>query len=373
MSVVVVSIRSSVGLRNGTTRLPNRPEDMATIQDLFDRIPVSSGGSKEIAGVWATDREPLIQELATQIAAFQTANSMDAVDSAVDPGGRTLRLMNQLADDPPLSATVAPTPAGWDQDIDITFEIADTASMSGKRALVRAPVTAAFTRRLVSVQGSSIKWFGVALTSGLRDASSFQTPHVFFTPTPWQGGYQNPGYDAFDSWGKLWADYTMTIGRQVSASGSAQILVIPFYKNGQERDLGGAFLSDWKDVIAKVVTAAVNDIDPNILSGPYSFDSIVSSSFSNGYVAHKTFNGGAGVSDATSLLFDLDGQAGGSTWRPSNGIIYQNVTPPFSGNPAGNLWYVGGRWGNFIPNYIPVNTHSYCVNFLLFHGLATYC
>lgn len=94
MAAIAVSIREPVGLRKGTTRLPNRPDDLSAICELFDRIPVAKGGCKEIGGLWASNREALIAEIATQIATFQTANAMATVDSAIDPRGHTLRLMN---------------------------------------------------------------------------------------------------------------------------------------------------------------------------------------------------------------------------------------------------------------------------------------
>ena len=72
----------------------------------------------------------------------------------------------------------------------------------------------------------------------------------------------------------------------------------------------GRFSTNWKAVISAVVTAAVNPIDPLMLRTDYSFDSIVTSSFSNGWLAHSSFHGrGAGVSGATIRMFDLDGGA----------------------------------------------------------------
>jgi hypothetical protein len=373
MSRILVSIGAAVGLRNGVTRLPNTQKDMRTISDLLDRIGVSDGGTREIPGVWGPDRDAWITEL-YGCTTFQTVQNFDNPDGAVDPRGRTLGLMNQIADDPPLVATVVPTPTGYDDAIDASYDFADPASVPGTRNLRRVSKPAAFNRRLVRVEGSTIKWFGVAMSTSVASMDDIASPHVFFTPTPWQGGYQNPGYDTFGSWGKLWNDYTDGVGGPIAAAGVSQVLVIPFYKNGQENDLGGGFLLDWKDVISAVVTAAVDNIDATMLRSSYTFDTLVSSSFSNGYVAHKTFNSrGDGVSDATQVIFDLDGQAGGSTWRPSNGIIYLNRAPGRVGNPVGNLFFVGGRWAEFMPIYTPVNTHSYCADFLLFHGLQLAC
>jgi hypothetical protein len=163
----------------------------------------------------------------------------------------------------------------------------------------------------------------------------------------------------------------------LSASGVNQVLVIPFYKTSQAYDLG-LFLTNWQDVIAAVVTAAVSDMNPYYLSGAFSFSSIVSASFSNGVGAHRGFNNRAiGAQDMTSVLFDLDGQAqtGGSNWRPPNGIIYLNTPAPGGTNPQGSNWFVGGRWSLFDqvqPQTSSRYSHHACSQFLLFHGLSQF-
>jgi hypothetical protein len=129
-------------------------------------------------------------------------------------------------------------------------------------------------------------------------------------------------------------------------------------------------------VVSQVITAALISYDPMMLRTDFSFDRIVSSSFSNGYVAHQNFNGQAvGAANMTDYIFDLDGAAGGSHWVPGNGVIYRNQKPPGNNNPAGNVWYVGGRWGNgFSPIYPGgINTHAACRNHLLYHGLFMFC
>ena len=76
----------------------------------------------------------------------------------------------------------------------------------------------------------------------------------------------------------------------------------------------------------------------------------------------------------TDVLFDLDGVAGGSTWRPPKGVIYLNRQPPALLNPVGANWYVGARWQNFAPFYGGnLNTHACCRNHLLYHALWQYC
>jgi hypothetical protein len=159
-------------------------------------------------------------------------------------------------------------------------------------------------------------------------------PHIFFTPRPRQGGYEDPSYDQFTQWNQLWDDYTWIIGSQVVASRARQILVIPFYKSSQAENLG-SFLTNWKEVISAVITAAANSIAPQFLHNTYGFDKVFSSSFSSGIVTHQNFNtDGTGVTSMTRAAFDLDGKVGHSIYHPIRGVIYQNTRPPHGVNPV---------------------------------------
>ena len=374
MALVSRSITSPVGIRNAQVMMPNLPKDLNTVTDLFDRIPVAKGGSAEIGGVWSTDRNALISEVTTQIITFQTTNARPVMDGVIDPGGGTLKLMNQLAADPPagsITATVMPAPDI--EQMDSGLAVADVNIMAGFRPIQPMNVDTHFCRKLVRVENCSINWYGVVIPSSCQGQGAM--PHINFTPTPYQGHYYDPGYDSFDSWGQLWKDYTWVIGGQVAASGANQILVIPFYKNSQSSNLGD-FLLNWQEVVSQVITAALLSFDPLMLRTDFSFDHIVSSSFSNGYIAHQNFNSqGVGAGGMTDYIFDLDGAAGGSHWVPGNGVIYRNQPPPGNNNPAANVWYVGGRWGGgFAPMYPGgINTHAACRNHLLYHGLFMFC
>jgi hypothetical protein len=79
-----------LGVRNGLAQMQNNPKDLATVTDLFDRIHVAQGGSAEIGGVWASERNALIAEVAAQIVSFQTVNKRPVIDGVIDPGGGTL-------------------------------------------------------------------------------------------------------------------------------------------------------------------------------------------------------------------------------------------------------------------------------------------
>jgi hypothetical protein len=357
--------------------LPNTMPDLIKIRDLLDRIPVARGGSMEIAGVWASDRNFLIAEVAAQITIFQTVNRRTVIDGAVDPRGGTLNLMNQLAVYAPgtVSAQLAPTPAGFNEVETARPIVADPLSVAGFGQLRNTTPEGMYIRRLVEVDGCSIKWFGVLIPLSDDGDILTATPHIHFTPTPIQGGYHDASYESFAGWAQLWADYTDIPGGQITAAGANQILITPFYQTRQQRDLGD-FLFNWKTVIKAVCGAVINWIDPFRLRDNYEFNSIVSSSFSNGWVAHQQFHTkGYQVEQTTDVLFDLDGVAGGSNWRPPKGIIYLNRSSPARQNPvAGNQFYVGGRWNNFARFYPGgLNTHACCRNHLLYHGVKTFC
>jgi hypothetical protein len=165
-----------------------------------------------------------------------------------------------------------------------------------------------------------------------------------------------------------------SLGGQVAASGAEQVLVIPFYRTNQQKDLGDS-LTNWPEVVSAVLTAAMDSVDPLFLRNTFTFDRIVSSSFSNGWVAHQNFHTQAvGAANMTDVLFDLDGVAGGSHWQPAKGVIYQNRQPPVRRNPVGNNWFVGGRWDDFKSIYGgSVNGHAASRNHLLYHGLWQRC
>jgi hypothetical protein len=274
-------------------------------------------------------------------------------------------------------AFVDPRPeiAGLDNGTDLTY-FASVFSMPGTGPLLTDSRATRYTRYLIRVTGTSIKWFGVVIPESVESSVLSAVPHIFFTPTPIQGGYSDATYDSFLAWGRLWDDYTSRIGGLLTASGVNQILVIPFYKTSQAYNLD-TFLKNWREVVSAVVTAAINALNPYVTRA-FSFERLYSSSFSNGINAHWAFNTrGLGVHAMTPMIFDLDGQAqtGGSNWRPHNGVIYQNRVAPHGVNPDGLNWYVGSRWKIFdvLEPTTSQYSHHACSQYLLFHGLRQYC
>jgi hypothetical protein len=358
------TITQAVGIRNGVV-LPNLPADLKTVTELFDLIPMVNGGTSEMSGLWNSDRNILIEQLAIAITAFQTKNALRVIDGAIDPGGATIKLMNQLA---------APEPIVIDfltqETTEVFWAVAEPSSLFGTTPLRVREIQRPINRFLISVSdNSSIKWFGVVIPDVSADLLANCVPHIFFTPSPWQGGYQDNTYDDFTQWNPLWIKYTGAIGSQVVESGVSQILVIPFYKNSQSGNLGD-FLTNWRAVITAVITGVINLIDPTVLRDKFEFDHIYSSSFSNGIVTHQNFNTRAVGADSMTIAgIDLDGQAAGSNWRPRSGISYRNTAAPRGVNPSGSDWFVGGRFAQLRPFYTGSTDHNLCP-FLLLHGLT---
>jgi hypothetical protein len=366
----VETISQAVGIRNGVTMMPNIKADLQTVTGLLDRIPSSQGGTADMPGAWSTDRTTLVAEVADAITAFQTQNQLPVVDGVVDPGGPTLRLMNQLAGPAPITgAVVLPdSPNILNQG---RWFVADPSTLNGGGPIHGQWISPQLTRMLIRVTGTSIQWFGVVVPRDSSGGIIGGPPHIFFTPSPNQHPCHDHNYAQFIStpWQELWDKYTSVIGSQLVASGAPEILVIPFYKNAQTGDLGD-FLTNWQPAVSTVVTTAINWIDPLFLRDTFTFSSVFTSSFSNGIVPHRNFNTqGAGVAAMTKRAFDLDGQASGSKWHPSKGIVYSN-TPAPGINPQGTKWFVGGRLGELGKHYPPrTSTHNLCP-FLLIHGLT---
>lgn len=352
----------------------NQAVDVIAVKEAFNAIPTSMGAPDSELPV---DGD-LTPELVDAITNFQSFHQLPTVDGLINPGKATHKRLNMVLDllaAPAPTATLASAPGGFPTTVGPeSYAAADPTSLPGFAPLQPITVNCAYERRLVRVDGASINWFGVVLPSPLPVATPLGIPHIAFTPTPIQGGYSDATYEAFTGWEKLWGDYTSVLGAQLSAAAVNQVLVLPFYRTAQQQDLG-SFLLNWQSVISDVVTVAVVSVDPLFLRDDYHFEQIVTSSFSNGWVAHHEFNTKAGGAGAmTHVLFDLDGQAAQSTWQPANGVIYRNQVPPGPDNPQGINWYVGGRWNQFASLYPAgtMSTHANCRNHLLYHGLKQF-
>lgn len=245
----------------------------------------------------------------------------------------------------------------------------DPASVAGTGPLEVRTIAPPMTRVLVRVEGTSITWFGVAMARSGSGQARTGLPLVFFTPSPWQGGYRDPDYETFKPWMRLFDRYTAVIGAQMVAALAPLVLVIPFYRSAQSGSLG-SFLQDWRVVLKAVLAEAINTVDPMALRTGYDFDRIYTGSFSNGIATQRNFvTAGAGVEGALCKSFNLDGQASGTLWNASRSVVYENVRPRGAINPVGSHWYVGGRFEKIRAAY-PKGTDHGRSPLLLMHGLS---
>src|SRR5262245_17089771 len=106
MRLMMETISQAVGIRDGVNMMPNNQADLRTVTGLLDRIPLENGGTAAAPGMWGSDRMTLIAQVTAAIVTFQTVNRRPKIDGVVDPGGGTLKRMNQLAGPGPVTATV---------------------------------------------------------------------------------------------------------------------------------------------------------------------------------------------------------------------------------------------------------------------------
>lgn len=362
----MTTLTQAVGMKGGAVAMPNQAPDVRAVTGLLDRIPGSKGGTADAPAKWSSDPAVLARQLGGAIAEFQRVNRRPRADGVLEPGDGTLQLMDTLAASRKVTATI--------ELADVhsrSWVVADPSSVDGVGDVAPLTIAPPLTRRLVRVTGSSITWFGVVVPVKGSGGAVGGSPHVTFTPSPWQGGYQDGTYEQFDAWRRLFDKYTSAMGSQMVAAGVPQILVLPIYRNAQAGNLG-EFLANWREVLEVVITAALNSVDPLFNRDTYRFDAIYSSSFSNGIATHRNFHlQGNGVSAMTRMAFDLDGQASGMMWRANRSVVYANTRVPGATNPVGNCWHVGGRLGLLRPSFPGSTDHNICP-FLLMHGLSKF-
>jgi len=143
------SISQSVGISNGVTMLPNNQRDLDTITDLLDGVSAASGGTSAITGNWSLERTFLIVEVTAAILAFQVVNNLGAGDGAVDPNGRTLKLLNRLAGDTRITARLEREDSNSQ-----AWVVAEPTSVNGTSPLSPRKISPTLIRKLVHVRGT---------------------------------------------------------------------------------------------------------------------------------------------------------------------------------------------------------------------------
>lgn len=395
MALTFTHISSPVGIRNGQTTMPNTQADLAIVTDLFDRIPVSNGGSAEIAGVWSDNREALIAEVTDQIIKFQQANGMAKGDGVIDPGGRTLKLMNQFAADR-LVTPMAGDPAWEDWGYKDLPQLSNSKAPEITWEFTYGPPgqpRAMNTRAYECDKGLGIPHIGIAWPAGVTQPSAYL---IYFHHSIGQEGadYAAAGV----RFKKGIGDYL--IGRmkgmdQIAYSGKNVCMVVPEPTFAGQ----GAFENN-----EKLVTEALKEIDADLGAGETrDLPPLLVASYSDGLGRLNNFmNSCPNLRKAVRAVYDFDGlyvgrYAGitGMNWAKGGAKVFRYVgnSSPAMAPKENHLAYLTrcigqapsvvplpkSRWVNH-PHYGEFKTnpvwagqwwmHFYIPSCMLLHGLT---
>ena len=394
MALTFTDIHSPVGIRNGQTPMTNAPADLAIVTDLFDRIPMNSGGSAENFGIWSKNRDDLIQEVADQIVAFQRTNGMTVIDGVLDPGGRTLKLMNKLAADK--LVTPLQGDPGWEdwgytrlpQLIHNKVPEIDWELTFGGASQFRAMDTRAYTcDRAMGTPHVGISW-----PMGVKKPSAYL---LYFHHSIGQEGTDYvPSGVRFK---KGIGDYL--IGRmkgmdQIAYSGKNVCLVVP------EPTFAGQGVFSYNE---KLITEALKEIDADLSGETRDLPPLLTASYSDGLERMQHFMENCpSLRRTVKAMYDFDGlyvkrfaKYTLANWAEGGARVFRyvgNSSPPFA-NKETKLGYLTrcinqspkiiplpkSRWVNhphydeFTKNPNWANAwwmHFYIPSCMLFHGLA---
>jgi hypothetical protein len=277
---------------------------------------------------------PTIEELGQAIEAFQSFHRLPTRDGKVDPGGTTLRRINELLNPGP-SPRPAPRPAG-------TGEIRAMTNTAGFATSVDqttwTPVESSLASDMIfqwtgvggrgkihyfELDESVVpRWFGVLVP---ESATNFDSVHIFFHPTPSQAGYRDPDYHSLGNWPGIFHYLSDRMGSQFCAAEQDRVLFMPLMTQASAGTCG-AFPQRWESIISRILGM--------LKSGNFSSDappapisSVVVSSFSSGITYSHQFRGRAtGLGQRLVGVIDFDG--GISSYRQYSGMIR---------NPAGRI------------------------------------
>lgn len=394
MALTFTDIHSPVGIRNGQTKLTNAPADLAIVTDLFDRISMDNGGSAENFGVWSKNRDDLIQEVADQIVVFQKANGMTVVDGALDPGGRTLKLMNKLAADK-LVTPIQGNPGWEDWGTDRLPQIIHSKEPEIDWELTLAEpgqLRAMDTRAYVCDKALGTPHIGISWPLGLKKPSAYL---IYFHHSIGQEGTDYvPAGVRFK---KGIGDYL--IGRmrgsmQVALSGKNVCLVVP------EPTFAGQGIFSYNE---KLIAETLKEIDADLSEETRDLPPLLVASYSDGLGLMEHFMENCpGLRKSVKAMYDFDGlyvkrfaKYTLSDWANGGARVFRyvgNSSPPFAGKET-KLGYLT-RCINQSPKIIPLQKsrwvnhphfdefkkkpawaeswwmHIYIPSCMLFHGLA---
>lgn len=301
-----IAIRQSVG-RNGRNIL----DDVAIIGAALVAVGPDNGG---IYGV------PLsIGGLAEAIEGFQRFHALPSRDGKVDPGGATLRKLNQILDPlpgPSPGPLPPPTPSGTgavrplSQPNSLATSVSRRVYAPEEISLVNDPVflwtTVEGGGRIAYFEIDAPvvpRWFGVVVPNGTTDFSNI---HIFFHPTPGQAGYDDGKYQGFSGWEGIFHYMTDDFAVQFCAAKSGRVLIMPVLPNSAASSVG-MFPARWREICEQILGQVSGRGDRVPIT------SVVVSSFSSGISFSHNFRKQAAFGGQLKAVIDFDGSF--STYR----------------------------------------------------------
>lgn len=292
--MAIIVIERSVG-RNGV----NLPADVAVIGAALVALGPDRGGAFA---------PPLtIDGLGQAIEAFQRFHGLPVQDGRVDPGGRTLRRLNEL-----LNPGATP-PAGLVRPLVGAAGLANIVNASTWTPVESSlPLEHVFQWTNVAGSGAisyfqidepvAPRWFGALVPHGL---TSFDKIHIFFHPTPAQAGFQDATYQSLGNWTNIFHYLTDNMGAQFCAAGMDRVLLMPLMTQSAAQD-AGVFPQRW-EAIASRILGMLKTGDMSGAAPPVAISSVVVSSFSSGIVYSHQFRSRASLGGRLAGVIDFDG------------------------------------------------------------------
>jgi len=291
----LIIIKKSVG-KNGVNFL----EDMTVIGAALTAIGPERGG------VFAP---PLgASGLGEAIESFQRRQNLPVSDGRVDPGGKTLKRINEILNPGNSPFPTPPTPQGTGAIRPIT---PDSKMGTSVNRSVWAPIASSLRTEWIfkwtGVSGSGNvfyfeldektvpNWFGVLVPDGV---TSFEKVHIFFHPTPAQAGYNDAHYQSKNGWSGVFHYMSDDFAVQFCAANTGQVLIMPLMSQGSAGNCG-TFPERWESIVSQMLT--------QIALRPVTISSVVVSSFSSGITYSAAFRKKASLEGKLRGVIDFDG------------------------------------------------------------------
>ncbi|NJM52579.1 MAG: hypothetical protein HC846_03750 [Blastocatellia bacterium] len=241
----VVIIEKSVGT-NGS----NFMSDVAKIGSALVAIGPDRGGVSAV---------PLsIGALGEAIRQFQTFQKLPSRDGRVDPGGKTLKRINEI-----LNGGGFPTPPMPNTNTGQMRNMPDMNTSVNKTVWspVESSLASEMQFRWTGVSGSGDvfffeldedvvpNWFGVLIPTGTKN---FKHIHIFFHPTPAQAGYRDANYKSKAGWKGVFHYLTDDMAAQFCAAQTGQVLIMPLMTQGAASNCG-IFPQRWESIVSQML------------------------------------------------------------------------------------------------------------------------